>query len=142
MVKKMAENFKDDLTVRMKTGPFSIATDGSNDAADKQFPILVRTLNKTTGLVQSELLAVPLCLDRGTGENIFKLIQEELSGRLIPWKNCLSLGCDNAPVMTGKHKGVYAFVKEEQPQIFLSGKCQLFFHMYVLIVPKMNSSSP
>ena len=56
------------------------------------------------------------------GENIFQLIEAELRSSHIPWDNCLSLGCDNANVMTGRHKGVYAFVKDKQPSVFLSGK--------------------
>jgi hypothetical protein len=28
---------------------------------------------------------------------------------------------DNASVMTGRHKGVYAYVKEKQPTVYLSG---------------------
>jgi len=59
-----------------------------------------------------------------SGENIFNLINKELTDHAIPWANCLSLGCDNAPVMTGHHKGVYAFMKEKQPEVFLS-RCTL-----------------
>ena len=55
------------------------------------------------------------------GENIANLLKAELASSLIPWTNCLSLGSDNAPVMTGQNKGVFAFLKQEQPEIYLSG---------------------
>ena len=45
------------------------------------------------------------------GENIFNLISEELKTADIPWTNCLSLGCDNAAVMVGHKKGVFAYIK-------------------------------
>ena len=48
-------------------------------------------------------------------------MNDELRQRNIPWSNCLALGCDNANVMTGHNKEVFAFVKEKQPQIFLAG---------------------
>ena len=60
------------LSERMKSNPFSVSTDGSNDATSKQYPIVVRTLNPDTGLVDSELLSVPVCAEAATGENIFK----------------------------------------------------------------------
>ena len=41
-----------------------------------------------------------------TGRNIFELMDKELKARDIPWENCLSLGCDNASVMTGHKKGI------------------------------------
>lgn len=105
----------------MRTGPFSVSTDGSNDADSKQYPLVIRSLDPASGLVNSELLCVPICSGSSTGENIFLLMNKELESRNIPWENCLSLGCDNASVMTGHKKGVFAYVKEKQPSVFLSG---------------------
>ena len=39
----------------------------------------------------------------------------------VSWSNCLALGCDNAPVMTGNTNGVFGLMKEKQPQLYLSG---------------------
>ena len=58
----------------MKNGPFTISTDGSQDAQEKLFPLVVRTVDQETGQVHSELLSVPALSDRATSENIFKLI--------------------------------------------------------------------
>ena len=82
------------------------------------------------------------------GENIFKLVAGELGlptgevgGRDQPlvaaeedaavnvgmdaqsvlWSNCLALGCDNANVMTGQHKGVYGFMKKQHGDLHLTG---------------------
>ncbi|CAM1330529.1 Uncharacterised protein r2_g3960 [Pycnogonum litorale] len=44
-------------------------------------------------------------------------------------KNCLALGCDTAAVMTGHHKGVYAFCLKQQPSIYLARcLCHMLHH--------------
>ena len=45
MVSTMAKFAKSSLVQRMHTGPYTISTDGSNDADAKQFPLVVRTVN-------------------------------------------------------------------------------------------------
>ncbi|GFR86306.1 connexin 27.5 [Elysia marginata] len=57
----------------------------------------------------------------------------------IPWSNCIAIGCDNAAVMTGARKGVYAFVKEKNPKIFLAG-CNL--HLAHLAAEKAAAVLP
>lgn len=56
-----------------------------------------------------------------TGENIFKLVDAEVKSAGLSWTNCLALGCDNASVMVGQHKGVYAYVKGAHESVFLAG---------------------
>ena len=56
---------KEDIVADMRSGPFSIATDGSNDAKDKQFSIFVTTISKD-GL-KTRLLCVPVLSDAATG---------------------------------------------------------------------------
>ena len=46
----------------------------------------------------------------------------------VPWTNCLAVGCDNAPVMTGSEKGVIAFVREKHPDVFMAGCCLHLVH--------------
>ena len=117
----IAHSTEKNLTERMQMGPYTISTDGSNDASSKQYPLVVRTLDPMSGMVHSELLSLPVCTEASTGENIFLLLDKELESRSIPWENCLALGCDNASVMTGHKKGVFAFVKAKQSQVFLTG---------------------
>lgn len=81
----------------------------------------MRTRDTETGLVNSELLAIPVYTESATGENIFNLMDKELSERNIGWGNCLALGSDNASVMTGRNKGVFKFVKDKLPNVFMSG---------------------
>ena len=48
-------------------------------------------------------------------------MNNELGTRKVPWTNCLAIGCDTANVMTGNKKGVFAYVKECHPNIYLAG---------------------
>ena len=63
---EMAAVIKEEIVEKMKTGPFSFATDGSNDSKDKQFPIVVTTICPEEG-VKVNLLSVPVLTVAGTG---------------------------------------------------------------------------
>ena len=56
-----------------------------------------------------------------TGANIFDLMRRELDAHDITLNTCVSFGCDNASVMTGKRKGVAAYVRREIPDVFIQG---------------------
>ena len=122
IVKEIAAKSTMSLALRMKSSPFTISTDGSNDLGScKLFPIVVRTVNPDLQLVTSDLLSVPVCEGPATGENIVQLLDAEFSVHKIPWTNCISLGADNAPVMSGKDKGVYGLLLKKNPKLFMSG---------------------
>ena len=100
------------LVQRMKNGPFSLSTDGSNDQNAKQFPLVVRSLSED-GKVTSELLSVPVVTGSATGEVIFRAIEAEFEKYELNWSNCISFGCDNdnANVMVGQQTGVIKFMR-------------------------------
>jgi len=139
MVLDLARMTQKSLSERLKSAPFSISTDGSNDATSKQYPLVVRTKNTETGLVNSELLSIPVCSEAAMGQNIFNLMDKNLTDRNVTWEKCLSMGSDNASVMTGRHKGVYAYVKEKQPTVYLSG-CVL--HLIHILAKKAADALP
>lgn len=51
----------------MRSGPFSLSTDGSNDSSSKQFPLVIRCPG-SDGLIHSEVLSLPICDGSSTGE--------------------------------------------------------------------------
>ncbi|KAJ8041073.1 hypothetical protein HOLleu_11785 [Holothuria leucospilota] len=105
-----------------KHQPFSLATVGSNDGGEAQlYPVLITYFNNTTGIVEQGLLSLPACQEDSTGENIFKLLDKELSDRKIPWENCVAFSADNASVMLGRHKGVAASIKQKNPDCYIVG---------------------
>ena len=121
IVKDLALKHKELLHQRMKSGPFSLATDGSNDSNAKLYPIVVRTLNPETLAVEAEVVSLPVLEESATGENIFNLLDQLLVECDIKWENCVSFGCDNASVMTGIHRGVMSYIRKKNPNCVLSG---------------------
>lgn len=67
LVKELAHKISHTLAERMKSGPFTLSTDGSNDEKSKQFPVVIRTLDTKSGSVNSELLSVPICEGSASG---------------------------------------------------------------------------
>ncbi|KAL8616083.1 hypothetical protein ACOMHN_064633 [Nucella lapillus] len=104
----------------MKSGPFVIGTDGSQEGGEKNYPIVVRFCD-SNGYIQSKLLANPTSTDSSTGENIFHLLDDTLTSLGIDWTKCLSLVCDNAATMTGLNKGVISYVRKKTPKVHLAG---------------------
>ncbi|XP_071504712.1 LOW QUALITY PROTEIN: zinc finger MYM-type protein 6-like [Diadema antillarum] len=120
IVGHLADCDSSNLTRAIKNAPFSIATDGSTDSeAVKLYPVLIHSFDEEMGRVVSELLELKECNERSTGENIFKLLDNALSSRGISWDKCVSFGTDNASVMTGKYKGVAAFLAAANPEIYI-----------------------
>ncbi|KAL8572454.1 hypothetical protein ACOMHN_005600 [Nucella lapillus] len=108
----------------MKAHPFSIATDGSNEGEKKQFPLVIRSFSKgddgSLEPVTTQLLALRDCECSATGNNIFELVDAELQAQGVSWDNCIAFGSDNAPVMTGQNKGVFAFVTDKNRNVYLA----------------------
>ena len=106
---------------------FSLSTDGSNDSDDKFFPIVLSHQDSNTGVIKQSLLSVPTVADASaTGENIFKTLDADVQRFGLTWDNCVAFGSDNAPVMCGKDKGVYGFIKRQNKHVKFSGcSCHL-----------------
>ena len=68
IIKELGNQAQSELASRMKSGPFTLSTDGSNDDKAKQFPMVVRTIDPNDGRVTSELLSVPVCTGSATGK--------------------------------------------------------------------------
>ncbi|KAJ8017756.1 Zinc finger MYM-type protein 6 [Holothuria leucospilota] len=122
VVQSLAENDAKDLATRMKHHPYSLATDGSTDMESiKLYPVLVKSFDPVLGQMVCELLSMKQSTERSTGENIFNLLNNELTSWSIPWSNCVSFGTDNASVMLGKHKGVATLIKQKNPNTYIAG---------------------
>ena len=121
LISELAEMKQEDIVQIVKTSAYSIATDGSNDVDAKQYPIVINFFSEIDQCIVSRVFAVPVCTGRATGENIYNLINDVITSRNIPYKFMLSIGSDNAPVMTGSKKGVYGFLVKQHKEIYLSG---------------------
>ena len=119
----LAEKEQKALAEKMRAQPFTLATDGSHDRqSDTQlYPIVVRLYDASLGRITDVVLSIPSCTTSCTGENIFHLLNDALTTRNIPWSNCIAFESDSASVMIGRFKGVAAFVKKEQPTVYIQG---------------------
>ncbi|GFN79849.1 connexin 27.5 [Plakobranchus ocellatus] len=125
LVKEMTSSEIERLAALMRSRPFSVSTDGSNDTAaggSKDYPLVVRV--STENGVETGLLSLRICEGQSTGKNIFELLAGDFECLSIPWENCLSLGTDNAPNMVGHKSGMFVFAQEKHHNIFKSG-CML-----------------
>lgn len=121
LVREIASDSTQKIANIIRDEAFTLATDGSNDTDNHMYPVVVTFFDQCVGQVASKLLSLPCLEGESTGENIANLMIEELKKLNIPFENCVSLSCDNAPVMTGNRKGLYAFLKIQQPKLFLMG---------------------
>jgi hypothetical protein len=110
------------ITTALKMGPFSLATDGSTDMDCKQlYPLIVRYFDPDRGQIMCVLLTMAENREASTGRNIFKLLDDELKKRQIPWQNCISFAADNAMVMQGLGIGVAGCIKTVQHNVYMLG---------------------
>ena len=122
IIRTLGEADDKSITGYLKEGPFSLAIDGSTDLDSKKlYPVIVKYYDKSVSRVNCGLLSLVECDLASTGENIFKILDNELTSREIPWGNCLSFTSDNASVMMGSKKGVAAFVLKKQPNVHIVG---------------------
>ena len=118
----LADDSKKKVIETLKNSYFSLSTDGSTDYDDyKLYPVCVRYFDNDVGRVLSVILSIQECSEASTGENIFKILEREIETLKIPWKNLVSFATDNASVMTGKHKGVAAFLQTKSPAVYING---------------------
>lgn len=119
IVNKLAEIETTSLVQAMQAGPYSLATDASNDKNEKLFPVVVRM--EKDGAVQTRLLSILELKAKGTGENVAQMILKDLESKSVPLKNCLALTTDNANVMVGKRSGLYGQLLQHHPDLYSTG---------------------
>ena len=135
IMETLAADKQDPLIAHMRTSPFSLSADGSSDkhGSDKPFPIVI-TCALDNGDVKNHLLSLPMLKEDATGQNVFKVIDSQLSRYNIPWNNCVCFGSDNAHVMVEKKNGVLGHILAKHGNIFSSGS-------YLWLQKKQQSSS-
>ena len=121
IIGNLAKDTTSSIAEKLQNTPYACATDGSNDVNTQLYPLVIRYFNKDIDKIMTALLSMPSCNESCTGEHIFNLMNREFVKYDISWTNCLSFGCDNASVMTGKYKGVAKFVADQNGSVFISG---------------------
>ena len=116
----LVPHFKSALVSAMKSQPFSIAVDRSNDSGLE--PMMVRLYDVNHGKTVTRFLDMCLkvsCIcyfadivtvvilytagiEYATAESIFQKMNEVLQTNEVPWINCVGVSVDNTSVNLGK----------------------------------------
>ena len=95
----------------MKSKPYSIAIDGSNDngLGKKLYPLIVRVFSDQEIVAQ----LLDMCIVEGsTAELIFIAVNNILGTLQIPWDHCAGFTFDNTSVNVGKHNSIMTRAKK------------------------------
>ncbi|KAJ8868818.1 hypothetical protein PR048_030359 [Dryococelus australis] len=88
LIRSLTISTDENITETMKSQPFSLATDGSNDINDtKLYPIVVSYFDMEIGHIATTILTVQE--SHNNTEGIFKILDGELKKRNIQWENCV-----------------------------------------------------
>ncbi|CAB4014375.1 Hypothetical predicted protein [Paramuricea clavata] len=94
----IAPHVKQTLVEQLKSGVFSMSTDGSNDKdLDKMNPITVKLfdINASRAVTRFLDMGVTQGVDAAKASTIFEAIDEVMTDNSIPWKNCIAFSVDN-----------------------------------------------
>ena len=107
------------LVEQMKKGPFSLATDGSNDEGlVKLIPLLVKLFDKDLGYFNVQPLDM-FCSRSETAEILFENNPNALRSNQIDW-SCNGLSFDNTSVHLGRHNSIKTRVQEVNNSIYIN----------------------
>ena len=117
----LAPYLKNELVAAMKTEPYSLSVDASNDKGiSKMNPLTVRIFDVSRRLVSQKFL--DLCLTTGVDAySIFEKIDETLQTNNIPWDNCTAFGVDNTNTNIGERNSIKSRVTAINPSIYFVG---------------------
>ena len=140
----LAPHFKSALVESMKSNPFSIAIDGSNDSGvQKMNPITVKMFDASQGMIVTRFLdmctttgihqafyiaKILYCKNdmnvgkaAGTAETIFNKMDEVLQANEIPWSNCVGTCVDNTSVNMGIRNSIRSRALAKNSAIYFMG---------------------
>ena len=117
----IAPSYQQVLINSMKSGPYAIATDGSNDnGVEKMNPLTVQIISADNGKVHTQFL--DMCMSsQSTAESIFSNMQDTLQKHGIPWINCVGIAVDNTSVNMGCRNSIKTRMKEVNPAVYVMG---------------------
>ena len=117
----VAPSYQKVLVDTMKSGPYSVAIDGSSDnGVEKMNPLTVRIINAESGMVHTHFL--DMCMSsRSTAEGIFSKMQDALQKHQISWMNCVGIAVDNTSVNMGCRNSIKTRIQEANAAIYVMG---------------------
>lgn len=117
----VAPSYQQALVATMRSGPFSVAIDGSTDMGrEKMNPLTVRIFNSQSGMVHTQFL--DMCMSsESTAEGIFQKMQAALEKHEISWMNCVGIAVDNTSVNVGCRNSIKTRIQGINPAVYTMG---------------------
>ena len=128
-----APHCREYLIQHCKTHPFSVGTDGPNNAGhEKMNPICLQIFDvNRSKKVTSHFLN--MCLTSGknasTAACIFDKINNKFTEYGLPWENCVRLSVNNTNAMIGRKNSVASRFKQKNESCFIGGCPCHFAHI-------------
>ena len=117
----IAPMYQQALVACMRSDPFAIAIDGSNDSGiEKMNPLTVRIFDITRGVTTTWFL--DMCMSSSsTAAGIFAKVQQVFTTNSILWNNCVGVGVDNTSVNLGCSNSIKTRIVNENPAAHVMG---------------------
>ena len=80
---------------------YGLATDGSSDEDDQFLPVLVRYVDKDSGLTVTSLLEMPNVNSGSTAQQMYDVCNEAREVFSLHWDNFVAYSYDNTNSLTG-----------------------------------------
>ena len=111
VAKQITSNLKKELLL---TRWYGLATDGTSDEDDKFLPILVRYIDKDSGLIATSLLDMPNINSGSTAQQMNDVYNEVRKAFLLDWDNCITYFSDNTNSVIGQRNSLLQKIRSAQ----------------------------
>ena len=120
----IGDDIKNELLRDMKSIPFSIMVNGSNDAElEKMFPISARIFDVNYNQIMTKFFDMNMLegRDARTAKFMFSSIDRQLTSNDLSWDKVSALGLDNTNANIEDHNSIKSRALEKNPEIVISG---------------------
>lgn len=115
-VDKMGTDIVAQVVEKLRAGDFSLQLDESTDiSGHAQLVAFARYVD--TDDIEEHIILCKRLEGNTTGQDIFNVVNAFFLDNGITWKSCTSVCTDAAAAMTGRHKGLVAFIRKENPDV-------------------------
>ena len=124
MINCIGNFLQEKLVTDMRSWPFSIMIDGSNDnGLAKMLPITVRIFDVNHSRIMTKFFDMNLVSGRssGTAAAMFDSVDAQFTKHGIAWENVSGLGVDNTNANIGNHNSLKTRVLKKNNEVVVAG---------------------
>ena len=111
VAKQITSDLKEELLLTRWCG---LAADGSSDKDDKFLPVLVRQVDKDSGVIATSLLHMPNINSGSTVQQMYDVCNEVREAFSLGWGNCITHSYGNTNSMIGQRNSLLQKIRSAQ----------------------------